>query len=180
MVAKLGFCFSGSLWALVTMWLLSGYYLKDVKADSTLERKLRNDEDLSLAEIVKMLKEVKVNGEVQQATLENMAEIMSSLVGEMAVLKATKENERFTVDLGPLEDAYTCFSRCLEFLARGIGKIGKDLLAQLYRSWSNWDILTKTIMAVCMLHTLSSLSSAFWHVYLGVKKGRDALGFAGG
>jgi len=27
---------------------------------------------------------------------------------------------------------------------------------------------------------MASLNSAFWHVYLGVQKGRDALGFAGG
>jgi len=155
-------------------------YGDGVEADSTLERKLIKDEELSLAEIIKMLKEVRVNGEIQQSTLENMAKIMADLVGEMAVLKAAKESARFTMDLGPLEDSYSCFSRCLELLARGIGKIGRDLLHQLYRSWSDGDILLKIFMAVCILHTLASLHSACWHVFKGVKKGLEALGFARG
>jgi len=150
------------------------------KADSTLERKLMDDEEMSLAEIVRMLKEVKTNGEIQQTTLENMALIMGDLVGDIAVLKAEKEGKRFKVDFGPLDDTYSCFARCFEYLARGIGRIGRDLWAQLYRAWTDGDVLLKAIMSVCILHTLASIHSAVWHVYLGVQKGREALGVAGG
>jgi len=180
MVAKRERGFSGCWWALVTIWILSAYLLEGRRASSTLERKLREDEELSLAEIVKMLKEVKTNGEIQQSTLENMSEIMSGLVGEMAVLKAEQEGRKFKVDFGPLEDSYSCFARCFEFLARGLGKVGRDLLTQLYTSWSKGDLVLKAFMAVCTLHTLASINSAFWHIYLGFQKGREALGFAGG
>jgi len=180
MVAKRAYGRSVLGWVLTTLFVLFICFGGMVEADSTLERKLRDDEDLFLADIIRMLKEVRVNGDIQQSTLENMAKIMADLVGELAVLKAEKESARFTVDFGPLEDSYSCFARCFEFLARGVGKIGRDLLHQPYRSWSDGDILLKIFMAVCILHTLASLHSAFGHVFRGVKKGLEALGFAGG
>jgi len=164
----------------MTIWLLLVFYMEGGTAESTLERKLLDDEELSLAEIVKMLKEVKTNGEVQQTTLENMAHIMADLVGDMAVLKAEKEGKRFKVDFGPLDDTYSCFARCFEYLARGIGRVGRDLWTQLYRSWTDGDVLLKAFMSVCIMHTLASIHSAVWHVYVGVQKGREALGVAGG
>jgi len=179
MVAKRvhGLYASGCL--LLTLWLLSLYIGKGAKADSTLERKLRNDEELSLAEIVNMLKEVKTNGEVQQATLETLAKAVADIVGDMAVLKAEKESSKFTVDFGPLEDSYSCFARCFEFFARGLGKVGKDLVAQLFQSWSDWDILLKTFMSICILHTVASLQSAVWHSVLGIRTGWEAVCLVG-
>jgi len=117
-------------------------------AESTLERKLIGDEELSLAEIVKMLKEVKVNGEIQQATLETLARAIAEIVGDLAVLKAEKEDEHIRVDFGALGDSYACFARCFEFLFRGIGNVSRDIGAQMWRSWSQWDVVLKIIMSL--------------------------------
>jgi len=180
MVAKRVYGLFTSEWVLLTLWLLSVCCLDGVIAESTLERKLIGDEELSLAEIIKMLKEVRVNTDVQQNTLENMSKIMADLVGELAVLKAENESPKFKVDFGPLEDTYSCFARCFEFFVRGLGKVGKDIAAQLLQSWSDWDLLLKTFMSVCILHTLASFQSAFWHSVVGIRTGWEALRFAGG
>jgi len=163
----------------LTLWWLALCSVEGVKADSTLERKLRSDEELSLAEIVNMLKEVRTNGEIQQATLETLAKAIADIVGDLAVLKSEKENSKTTVDFGPLEDSFSCFARCFEFFARGIGKVGKDLAAQLFQSWSNWDILLKTFMSICILHTFVSLRSAVWHSVMGMRTGWETVCLVG-
>jgi len=107
--------------------------MEEGKAESTLERKLRNDEELSLAEMVKMLKEVKVNGEIQQATLETLARAIAEIVGDLAVLKAEKE-ENIHVDFGALGDSYACFARCFEFLLSSFSEESATLAETLGRS----------------------------------------------
>jgi len=151
--------------------------MEEGKAESTLERKLRNDEELSLAEMVKMLKEVKVNGEIQQATLETLA--IAEIVGDLAVLKAEKE-ENIHVDFGALGDSYACFARCFEFLFRGIGNISRDIGAQLWRSWSQWDIVLKTVMSLMAFHVLSSLQSACMNSLRAIGKGWKTVKSASG
>jgi len=180
MVAKRAYGLYTSGWFFMTLLLLSLCFGEGAKAESTLERKLRSDEELSLAEIERMLKEVKVNGEIQQATLEVLAKAIADVVGDLAVLKAEKESSAFKVDFGPLEDSYSCFARCFEFLARGLGKIGRDLMSQLLSAWANSDILLKTFMSVCVLHTAASIQSAALHSLVGIRKGWEALSFAGG
>jgi len=149
-------------------------------AESTLERKLIGDEELSLAEIVKMLKEVKVNGEIQQATLETLARAIAEIVGDLAVLKAEKEDEHIRVDFGALGDSYACFARCFEFLFRGIGNVSRDIGAQMWRSWSQWDVVLKIIMSLMVFHVLSSIQSACRNSFRLVSKGwKTARGMGG-
>jgi len=166
-------------WLLMTLWLLSLYYGGAVRAESTLERKMLTDEELSFAEIVKMLKEVKVNGEVQQATLETLARAIADIVGDLAVIKAEKE-EPIPVDFGALGDSYACFARCFEFLVRGISNISRDIGAQLWRSWSQWDVVLKTVMSLMAFHVLSSLQGACMNSLRALRKGWKAVQSASG
>jgi len=179
MVAKRGHYLHATGCVVMILWMFFLCCWDGVKGDSTLERKLRNEDELSLAEIIQMLKDVKINGELQQNTLEVLAKTVADIVGDLAVLKADKDTEKLTIDFGPLEDSYSCFARCFEFLFRGIGKVGKDITSQLFQSWSDWDILLKTFMSVCILHTLASLQSAFWNSVMGIRTGWEAFRFAG-
>jgi len=163
----------------MTLWLLSIGLWDCAKADSTLERKLRGDEELSLAEIVKMLKEVKTNGEIQQATLETLARAIAEIVGDLAVLKSEKE-ERTHVDFGALGDSYACFARCFEFLFRGIGNISRDIGAQMWSSWSQWDVMLKIIMSLMVFHVVSSIQSACLNSFRVVNKGWKTVKAMGG
>jgi len=139
-----------------------------------------NNEELSLAEIVKMLKEVKVNGEVQQATLETLAKAIAEIVGDLAVLKAEKEEEPISVDFGALGDSYACFARCFEFLVRGIGNVSRDIGTQLWRSWSQWDVVLKMVMSLMAFHVLSSLRGACTNSFRAISKGWKAVQSASG